>query len=112
MTTQQVSLDPVEMTRKTAAQIQAEILQRLSLVTQTHAAHCMGTSPSTVSRMVADDLEKMALLLASIGLRVCDSDAVVTSQDELSLYKLGLFRYLQADLEKERLATVTGRRAA
>lgn len=110
-TTNQVSPDPVEMTRKAAAQIQAEVMQRLALVTQTHAAACMGTSPSTVSRMVTDDLEKVCHLLASIGLRVCDSDAVVSSQEELSLYKLGLFRYLQADIEKERRARM-GQRAA
>lgn len=101
---QSVSLDPVEKTRKTAAQIQSAIMQRLSSVTQTHAASCMGTSPSTLSRFVSDDLEKFTLLLAAMGIKVADVDAILIDRDEDFALRLFAQRHLSSQLEQRRAA--------
>lgn len=100
MTAETVSPDPVEMTRKTGARIQAEFLQRLAYVGQEHAATCMGVSASTVSR-AKDCLEQVCQLMAAIGLQVAASDSVVISQKELSGLKYLAARYLEADIQRE-----------
>ncbi|WP_050465117.1 CII family transcriptional regulator [Herbaspirillum autotrophicum] len=101
MSTETVSLDPIEMTRKTGARIQGEVLQRLAYVTQERAAECMGVSASTVSR-TKDQLEHVCQLFAAIGLQISASDSVVISQKELSGLKYLAHRYLEADIEKDR----------
>ena len=100
MTAETVSSDPVEITRKTGARIQAEILQRLAYVGQEHAAACMGVDPSTVSR-AKGTLDHVCQLLAAIGLQVAASDSVVISQKELSGLKYLAARYLEADFQRE-----------
>jgi len=100
MTTESVSPDLLESTRKTGARIQAEILQRLAHVGQERAATCMGVSASTVSRS-KDSLEHTCQLLAAIGLQVAASDSVVISQKELSGLKYLAARYLEADFQRE-----------
>lgn len=94
MTTDAVSQDLVESTRKTGAQIQAAILQRLADVTQTHAAACMGVSASTVSRMV-EDVEKVTQLMAALGLKVADQDSMVVERSELDALESMAFKYLE-----------------
>lgn len=102
MTTETVSPDIPENTRKTGASIESDIRQRLAEVTQTHAAACMGVSGSTVSRML-EDLTKLGQLLAALGLVVAPADAMVISQQELSGLRHLAFKYLQATLEKDRI---------
>lgn len=100
MTTESVSPETVEITRKSGARIQAEILQRLAYVGQDHAASCMGVSASTVSR-AKDTLDHVCQLLAAIGFQVAASDSVVISQKELSGLKYLAARYLEADFQRE-----------
>ena len=103
MSADTVSPEVLESTRTNAAQLQAVIMQRLAEVTRARAATCMGVSGSTVSRMATDDLEQMALLLAALDLKVVSADSIVCTQEELRFYKVGAFKFLQADLEKDRM---------
>lgn len=103
MSTDKSSPEATESTRTIAAQIQAVIMQRLAEVTRARAAACMGVHGSTVSRMATDDLEQMALLLAALDLKVVSVDSIVCTQEELRFYKVGAFKFLQADLEKDRM---------
>ncbi|WP_054461497.1 CII family transcriptional regulator [Achromobacter sp. 2789STDY5608628] len=98
MSTQAVSPDEVESTRKIAARIHSEILQRLADVTQERAADFMGISASSVSR-VKDDLEKVCQLLAAIDFQLAPSDAVVVDQREQQAIESLAFKYLQARQE-------------
>ncbi|RQO38632.1 transcriptional regulator [Herminiimonas sp. KBW02] len=100
MSTETVSPDKVESTRKDAATIQGEILRRLADVTQVHAAGCMGVSASTVSRM-AEKIEDVSHLLAAIGLQVAPADAVVVDKEDQRALKRMAFNWLRADLEGE-----------
>ncbi|HEX7387831.1 MAG TPA: CII family transcriptional regulator [Castellaniella sp.] len=95
------SPDAPESTRKIGAQIQAVILQRLADVTQEHAAACMGVSPSTVSRAVTDDLERICQILAVIGLQVSATDSMVVEPEEMRALKRMALKYLQADLAQD-----------
>lgn len=92
--------DQSEKTRKSAAKIQAAVLQRLAEVTQTKAAERMGVSVSTVSRAVSDDLCRICEILAAIGFQVAPIDAVITTQAELDVLKRWGIRYLEADLSR------------
>lgn len=98
MSTQTVSPHDVESTRKIAARIHSEILQRLADVTQERAADFMGTSASSVSR-VKEDLEKVCQLLAAIDFQLAPSDAVVVDQREQQAIESLAFKYLQARQE-------------
>lgn len=102
MSTEPVSPETVESTRKTGASIESEILRRLADVTQDHAADCMGVSASTVSRM-REDITKVAQLMAALGLQVAPSDALVYSSKEIDALEHMAFKYLQSRLEKDRL---------
>lgn len=95
---EKVSPDKVENTRKIGARIQADILQRLALVTQERAAECMGVSSSTVSRS-KEDLEQVCQLLAAIGFQLAPVDAVVVSQDDMRALERMAFKYLQTRIE-------------
>lgn len=101
MSTEQVSAERVEMTRKTAARIQAAILQRLAGVTQERAAACMGVSASTVSRAVADDLERVCQIMAALGLQVAEADSIVVSRDEIRALERMACKYLQSRIEAD-----------
>ncbi|OZI56759.1 CII family transcriptional regulator [Bordetella genomosp. 4] len=98
MSTQAVSADQIEITRKIGARLYAEILQRLAEVTQERAADFMGSSASTVSRM-KEDVEKVCQLLAAIDLQLAPSDAVVVDQREQQAIESLAFKYLQARQE-------------
>jgi len=99
MSTEQVSAERVENTRKTAARIQAVILQRLADVTQERAAACMGLHSATISRFVSDkDLERCCQLLAAVGLQVSATDAMVVEREDMRALKRMAFKYLQAEL--------------
>ena len=100
MSTETVSVDPHESTRKTAARIQGEILRKLADVTQEHAAACMGVSASTVSR-AKDSLDQFCQLLAAIGMQVADVNSVVVDKaDQLAMKRMA-FKYLQAELHND-----------
>jgi len=85
MTTEQVSSELLESTRKTAAQLEGEILRRLAEVKQAHAADCMGVHASTVSRMVAEDLPKFAQFLAAIGMQVAPAENMMFSPERIEM---------------------------
>lgn len=97
MSTEPVSAERVENTRKSAARIQSEILRRLADVTQDRAAEFMGVSASTVSR-AKEDLEKVCQLLAALGFQLSRTDSVVVSQEELQALELMTFKYLQSKI--------------
>lgn len=104
----QVLQDSKENARKASAELQGEIVRRLAEVTQTRAAVCMGVHGSTVSRMVAEDLEKFTLLLAALDLKVVAQDCIVTTQEELHFLKVGAYKYLKADIERDRMLSQRG----
>ncbi|WP_338615526.1 CII family transcriptional regulator [Pigmentiphaga sp. CHJ604] len=97
---QQSSADQVEITRKTGARLQSEVLQRLAEVTQERAADCMGVSASTISR-AKEDLDKFCQMLAALGFQLAPVDAVVTNQEDLRALKRMAMQWLQADLERD-----------
>nr|WP_294978830.1 CII family transcriptional regulator [uncultured Pseudomonas sp.] len=99
MSTQAVSPDELETTRKVSARVRADVGQALAAVTQARAADLMGTSASTVSRMVADDLDRLCLLLAAIGLQVAPLDAMVMSKEEIQAAELFAYKYFQQRVE-------------
>ncbi len=101
MSTETVSVERVESTRKTAARIQSVIMQRLAGVTQERAAACMGVSASTVSRAVTDDLERICGVLAAIGFQVTPADSMVMSKDEIRALERMACKYLQARIEAD-----------
>lgn len=94
-----VSAARVANTRKSAAKMQSDVLQRLALVTQERVAERMGKSGSTVSRFVSEERLAFACeLLAACGLKVVQRDAITTTQDELLMLKRMAIRYLEADV--------------
>jgi hypothetical protein len=97
MSTDEVSLDDVESTRKLGARNQAEVLRAVARVTQAHAAACLGVSASTISRTL-EDLERWATLLAALGLQVAPTGSMVVDSEDLRSLKRMAFRYLEADL--------------
>lgn len=101
MSTDQVSADRQEITRKTGARFLSEVLQRLAVTTQDRAAACIGVDGSTLSRFKADHLERACQLLAAVGLQVAPMDAVVVSRDDLQALKRMAYKYLQAEIESE-----------
>ncbi|QDJ44994.1 CII family transcriptional regulator [Bordetella hinzii] len=99
MSTQPVSPDRQESTRKIGARLQSEVLQSLVHVTQEHAATCMGMDASTLSRFKNDHLERFCMLLASIGLQFAPLDAVVVSRDDMQALERMAYKYLQTRIE-------------
>lgn len=102
----EVSADQVAITRKTAARIQSEILQRLAEVTQTHAAKCMGVDPSKVSRM-KEDLEDFCRLLAAIDLQLAAADSMVMSEEEIAAMEYFGLKYLEQKVRQRQRSTRT-----
>lgn len=95
---EKVSPEQLEITRKIGGRIQADVLQRLALVTQDRAADCMGVSSSTVSR-AKEGLDQLCLMLAAIGLQLAPVDAVVVSQADMKALERMAFKYLQTRIE-------------
>lgn len=67
-----VSITPPERARKIVCTV-LKAVQRDA--TQTAIAASMGASESTVSRLLSDHLEKLALVLAHAGLKVVSADS-------------------------------------
>ncbi|MEN5063588.1 CII family transcriptional regulator [Achromobacter aegrifaciens] len=100
MSTQPVSAEQVESTRKTGARIQGEVLRRLAEFTQARAAACMDVDASTLSRS-KDSLDHFCQLLAALGFQLSPSNAMVISRQELFAMKTMLAKYLQAEVENQ-----------
>ena len=98
MSTQPVSGDPAENTRKSGARLHGEVLRRLAEVTQERAADSMGVSASTISR-TKEDLEKVCQLLAALWLQLAPADAVVVSHADMRALERMAYKYLQARIE-------------
>lgn len=77
-------------------------MRRLAEFTQERAADCMGVSPSTVSRM-REKISEVAMLMAAIGCQTTGADCMVVSQAELTALKLLGYKYLQTQIELDRL---------
>ncbi|AVG38520.1 CII family transcriptional regulator [Achromobacter insolitus] len=102
MSTQSVSPDEVESTRKIAERLRSEIGSAISLFTQARAADFMGTSASTVNRIVADDLDKVCHLMAAIGWQFAPLDSMVVSKAQLEAYEEFAYEYLRPKVEARR----------
>jgi len=100
MSTQPVSADRQEITRKISARIESEILRRLAHVTQVRAAELMGVDPSTLSRQ-KDGLEQFCMLLAAVGLQVSPKNSVVTTPHDQKVLKRWAANWLLAEVESE-----------
>lgn len=74
-----LSADTIARSRKTAA----TILQRLSSVGQAALADALGVSESTISRWKDGDIEKTAITLTVLGLRVVRDDEQTVDPDKL-----------------------------
>ncbi|MCM2493289.1 CII family transcriptional regulator [Burkholderia glumae] len=94
MSSETVSSEEVESTRKLGARIESEMLRAIARATQARAAACMGVSASTVSRML-DDLPKWALLMASIGIQAAPIEALVVEKKEIEAAEIFALKYLQ-----------------
>ncbi|WP_454676654.1 MarR family transcriptional regulator [Achromobacter marplatensis] len=102
MSTQAVSPEDTERTRKIGARLRAEFGDAVATFTQVRAAEFMGTSPSTVSRIVTDDLEKVCQLMAAIGWQFAPMDAMVVSKAQLEAYEEFAYEYLRPKVEARR----------
>ncbi|MNU46270.1 Bacteriophage CII protein [compost metagenome] len=100
MSTQPVSADRQEITRKIGSRIESEILRRLAHVTQVRAAELMGIDPSTLSRQ-KENLEQFCLLLAAVGLQVSPKNSVVTTPHDQKVLKRWAANWLMADVEND-----------
>lgn len=99
MTTETVSSEEIESTRKLGARNEAEVLRAVARVTQSHAANCMGVSASTISRTL-EDLGRWSQLLAALGLQVAPIGSMVVDSEDLRSLKRMALRYLEADLQQ------------
>jgi len=99
MNTQAVSPEQIESTRKIAERLRSEIGSAISLFTQARAADFMGTSSSTVNRIVADDLDKVCHLMAAIGMQFAPLDAMVVSKARIEALELFTYEYLRSKIE-------------
>lgn len=94
-TVETVSAEEVENTRMLGARNRAEILRTIAVVTQTHAADCMGVSASTVSRTLEDQLDRWSLMLAAFGLQVVPMGSMVVDPHELTALESMALKYLE-----------------
>lgn len=102
MSTQEVSADRLESTRKTGERLRAEFGTAVAAFTQVRAAKIMGTSPSSVSRIVTDDLEGLCHLMAAMGYQFAPLDAMVVSKEKLEALELFTYEYLRSKIESRR----------
>lgn len=100
MSTQPVSVDRQEITRKNAARIESEILRRLAHVTQVRAAELIGIDPSTLSRQ-KEGLGPFCMLLVAVGLQVSPKNSVVTTPHDQKVLKRWAANWLLAEVENE-----------
>ncbi|PND34551.1 transcriptional regulator [Achromobacter pulmonis] len=99
MSTPAVSPEQVESTRKIAERLRSEVGSAIAMFTQARAADFMGTSASTVNRIVADDLDKVCHLMAAIGLQFAPVDAMVYSKARIEALELFTYEYLRTKVE-------------
>lgn len=100
MSTEPVSAERQEITRKIAARIESEILRRLAGTTQERVADLIGVHPSTVSRK-KEGLEEFCMLLAALGLQVVPKNSVVTTPHDQKVLKRWAANWLLAEIEDE-----------
>ena len=82
--------------RERARKIETDLRNRLADVSQTRMAESLGVSESTVSRWKDAEIEKVALYLASLGLKVVPFDANLITADEVSAMRILSMRGLRA----------------
>jgi len=76
-------------------------LQRIGSVGQKKIAEQLELSEATLSRFVANDLERACQVLSMAGLQVCPKDVVVVSRDDIQALERMAFKYLQARIEAD-----------
>ncbi|MDH2051184.1 MarR family transcriptional regulator [Achromobacter marplatensis] len=102
MSTEQVSPEQIESTRKIGNRLRKEIGDAVAAFTQTRAAEFMETSASTVSRIVASDLDGVCHLMAALGLQFASLDAMVVSKAQIEAYEQFAYEYLRPKVEARR----------
>lgn len=87
-------------TEKQARKNLSSLLQRLASLGQVHAARALSTSESTVSRMKEGEFERMANILAALGLKAVSTDMRCMSATEKELIQ-SLAKSLEEDKSVE-----------
>jgi len=72
----QVSMTPAERARKS----HSLLLQLIAAVGQNTVAGELGVSPPTISRFVADDLERACQVIAAVGAKVVPAGRICVDQ--------------------------------
>jgi AraC-like DNA-binding protein len=89
----ELSADPVARARK----ITSTVLKRVHTgPTQSAIAAAMGVSESTVSRLLSEHLDKLALVLAHAGLRLVDESAKVYPPEYVAALHVLAARHMRA----------------
>lgn len=101
MSTQPVSAERVESTRKIGNRLRKEIGDAVASLTQLRAAEFMDTSASTVSRIVASDLDGVCHLMAAVGLQFAPLNAVVVERHDIQALERMAYKYLQTRIETD-----------
>ena len=102
MDTAPVSPADVESTRNIGARLRSEIANAATAMTQARAAAFMGTSPSTVSRIITERVDEVCHLAAAVGLQWAPLDAVVVSRADREALERMAYKYLQSRIEPAR----------
>lgn len=102
MSTDEVSPEQCESARKTSERLRAEFGRAVAAFTQVRAAKVIGTSPSTVSRIVTDDVQGVCEVMAAIGWQFAPLDAMVVSKEKLEALELFTYEYLRTKVESRR----------
>lgn len=103
MSTEEVSPAQIESTRTVGARLLAEFTNEVALFTQVRAAACMGTSASTVSRVIAsEELVKVCQMMAAMGWQFAPLDAVVVERHDIQALERMAYKYLQTRIESDR----------
>jgi len=76
-------------------------MQRIAATGQNKIAEAIGTSEATVSRFIANDLERACQILAAVDLQVATADSMVVDPEEMRSLKRMAMKYLQADLARD-----------
>lgn len=97
--TQTVSAEQIESTRKAGNRLRKEIQDAVAAFTQVRAADFMETSASTVNRIVANDLDGVCQLMAAVGLQFAPLDAMVVSKARIEALELMTYEYLRTKVE-------------
>lgn len=67
--------------REKAREIEQMISQRLPLITQARVCEVSGADKNKVNRLVTNDLDLIATMIAVLGLKVVSEDAVFCSKE-------------------------------